>query len=409
MSGNRKWFDADAPAPTHEADQTVVTAERAPPSSVAPHPDDAASAREVKLLARTGRRRWPVVLGAALVTVLVVLGLGLRWVQQQLDPPGGAGDEVTIVIPEGASKSQIADQLAIEGVVANSTVFELYARYKGAGNWEAGQYTMQLDSSADDVLAILGDGGGEAPFDQVTVPEGLSVFAGAGVPAAGPLVDEVAAVERFEEADVMAALLSGNIRSAYQPEGRGNLEGLLFPDTYRIEEDEDEATVLRRMAARFDQVAGDLGYDDATDTISKATGGDVQLSPYETVIVASLIERETKIPEERGMVARVIYNRLAVGNPLGIDASTVYALGGRRPETQSDVNVDSPYNTRTNQGLPPTPIAVPGEAALRAALEPTPGEWFYYVLTDESGRHTFTETSEEFERAAAECRAKGLC
>lgn len=421
MSGSRNLFGTDD---TASADATghpaAADGEGAPPvptstadpvedATSAPVPGEEVSDREAELLDSPAPRRWPIIVGAALVTVLAVLGLAYRWVQQQLDPPGEPGQEIAIVIPDGASKSEIADQLASEGVIGHSMVFELYARYKGAGNWEAGEYTMRLDSSADDVLAILDDGGAEIPFEQVTVPEGLSVFAGAGVPAPGPLVEQVAGVERFETDDIMAILLSGDLRSAYLPEGEGNLEGLLFPDTYRVEEDEELRVVLDRMVQRFDQVAGELGYDDATSRISEATGGEIEISPYEAVIVASLIERETKIPEERAMVARVIYNRLAVGNPLGIDASTVYALGGRRPETVSDVNVDSPYNTRTNQGLPPTPIAVPGEASLRAALEPAPGDWFYYVLTDESGRHTFTETAAEFERAAAECRAKGLC
>jgi UPF0755 protein len=400
MSGDRKWFDPDGPAPPDAPGG---------PEAV-PAAGEEATDREAQLLARPARRRWPLLVGAVLVTVVALRGLAFRWVQQQLDPPGEPGEEIVVVVEDGASKSDIASQLADEGVIANATVFTMYARYKGAGNWEAGQYTMRLDSSASDVLEILGDGGGEIPFEQVTVPEGFTVFAGEGLPAPGPLVDEVtASIERFDTEQIMAILLSGDLRSEYQPEAEGSLEGLLFPDTYRVEEDEDEAALMSRMVERFDQVARDLGYDDATSRISEATGGEVQLSPYEAIIVASLIERETKIPEERGKVARVIYNRLAVGNPLGIDASTVYALGGRRPETQSDVNVDSPYNTRTNQGLPPTPIAVPGEAALQAALEPTPGDWFFYVLTDESGRHTFTVTAEDFERAAAECRAKGLC
>ena len=398
MSGKGKLFDAAEPAsPTGEEPRPDVVA-----------PDEEASPREANLLDHSPRR-WPVVVGAALVTVLIVLGLAYRWVQQQLDPPGDPGAEVELVIEEGASKADIADQLAAEGIIRNSMVFELYARVQGAGSWEAGQYTMRLDSSADDVLAILDDGGGVAPFDEVTVAEGLSVFAGAGTPRPGPLVEQVAAVDRFNARDTMAALLLGDLRSAYQPANEPSLEGLLFPDTYRLEEDEGVEVLLGRMIERFDDVARDLGYDDATSRISEATGGEIEITPYEAIIVASLIERETKIPEERAMVARVIYNRLAVGNPLGIDASTVYALGGRRPETQSDVNVDSPYNTRTNQGLPPTPIAVPGEAALEAALDPAPGEWFYYVLTDESGRHTFTESAAEFEEAAAECRAKGLC
>jgi UPF0755 protein len=393
MTNSGKLFDSDAPPTAGDASSSA----------------EAATAREAQQLARPPARRWPIVLGATLVTVLVLSGLAYRWVQSQLDPPGHPGGEVAFVIEEGTGKSQIADQLAAEGIIANSTVFEWYARYRGSGSWEAGQYTMRLDSSADDVLAILDDGGGEAPFDRVTVPEGLSVFAGAGEDAPGPLVEAVAEIDGFEEEDAMAILSSGALRSAYQPEGQASLEGLLFPDTYRVEEDEELDALLARMVERFDQVARDLGYDDATSRIREATGGQVQVSPYEAIIVASLIERETKVAEERGMVARVIYNRLAVDNPLGIDASTVYALGGRAPETQSDVNVDSPYNTRTNAGLPPTPIAVPGEAAMRAALEPTPGDWFYYVLTDESGRHTFTVTAEEFERAAAECRAKGLC
>jgi UPF0755 protein len=410
MSRDGRWFDSEsgAPAAPIEGADPSPAPEGSELAGEAASRDDVTE-REARMLTGRPRRRWPTIVGAFAVTLLLLGGLGLRWVQTQLDPSGDPGEEIVIVIPDGASKSDIADLLAAEGVVANATVFEVYARFKGAGSWEAGQYTMRLDSSADDVLAILDEGGGEVPFDQITVPEGFSVFAGDGLPTPGPLVEAITAIDRFTTEDVMAVLLSGELRSAYQPADQANLEGLLFPDTYRVEEDDDERAVLTRMVERFDQVAGDLGYDDATARISEATGGEIQITPYEAVIVASLIERETKVAEERGMVARVIYNRLAVGNPLGIDATTVYALGGRRPETQSDVDVQSPYNTRNNQGLPPTPIAVPGQAALRAALEPTPGDWFYYVLTDESGRHTFTVTAEEFERAAAECRAKGLC
>jgi UPF0755 protein len=162
------------------------------------------------------------------------------------------------------------------------------------------------------------------------------------------------------------------------------------------------------MVERFDEIATEAGIGEATERISQATGGEVELTPYEAIIVASLIERESQVPEERAKVARVIYNRLAQGMPLGIDASLNYALG-RPATTQSQLATDSPYNLREVAGLPPTPIAVPGRAALEAAVAPVPGDWLYYVLADESGRHTFTDTYEEFLDAKAECQAAGLC
>jgi UPF0755 protein len=127
------------------------------------------------------------------------------------------------------------------------------------------------------------------------------------------------------------------------------------------------------------------------------------------VIIASMIEREARVPEERPMIARVVYNRLRDGMTLGIDATVIYALGRHTDVlTRSDLEIDSPYNTRRFAGLPPTPIASPGRESLEAALNPAPGDWLYYVIADEDGRHTFTENYRDFERAVAEARSKGL-
>ena len=134
------------------------------------------------------------------------------------------------------------------------------------------------------------------------------------------------------------------------------------------------------------------------------------LNPYQILIVASLIEEEAKTEGDRGKIARVIYNRLDLGMPLGIDATIVYALEGDRQLSQSDLEVDSPYNTRIYSGLPPSPIAAPGKLSLEAALNPEVGDWLYYVRTDEfgPGSHTFATTNQEFQQAVQICIERDL-
>jgi UPF0755 protein len=358
------------------------------------------------------RRRWPAVLVTLALLLLLALAVAAFWVSRQIDPPGDPGPRVQLTIPEGTGTSGIADLLAAEDVITNATVFTAYVRFQDSGSWQAGLYRLRENSSFDDVIAVLDAGPREPPFDEVTIPEGYSVFASGGIPAPGTLVQRIAdpqdGVGRFSQQQIMRLLLSGSLRSRYQPEGVNNLEGFLFPDTYRVERDQNARALLTNMVERFDEIATEAGIGEATERISQATGGEVELTPYEAIIVASLIERESQVPEERAKVARVIYNRLAQGMPLGIDASLNYALG-RPATTQSQLATDSPYNLREVAGLPPTPIAVPGRAALEAAVAPVPGDWLYYVLADESGRHTFTDTYEEFLDAKAECQAAGLC
>ncbi len=133
------------------------------------------------------------------------------------------------------------------------------------------------------------------------------------------------------------------------------------------------------------------------------------LTPYEILIVASLIEEETKVDAERPKVAQVIYNRLREGIPLGIDATSRYeAEIEGRDRGDIDFTSDSPYNTRRVQGLPPTPIASPGRASIEAALNPEDGPWIFYVLEDEAGNHFFTDSNSEFLAAKARCRENGL-
>jgi UPF0755 protein len=336
-------------------------------------------------------RRWLVVVISLLTVLLLAAGLAGIWVQRQLDPPGQAGAEVTIEIPEGTSTTGIARLLETEGVITSSRVFRWYVRIRGGGGFQAGRYTLQENMAMADVIDALGDGP-ELAFDRVTVPEGFTL---------DQIIERVGAVPRFSADAFGAAASSGEIRSVFQPPDVDVLEGLLFPDTYQVDETEDERALLARMVAQLDQVATELGYEDAA--------GRVGLSPYETIIVASLIEREARVPEDRTKISRVIHNRLAEGMRLQIDATVLYALGEHKNRVLfRDLEVDSPYNTYRITGLPPTPIAVPGRAALKAAISPEAGPWLYYVVIEDTGAHAFAATAAEHQANIREAERRGV-
>ncbi len=355
----------------------------------------------VPLPRETSRRRkvlW--VLGSgAIIVVLVALIAGL-WLKQQIDP-GNPGDEVMVTVPVGATTSQIATMLEDEDVVANATIFQLYVRWKGYGPFEAGTYDgLRTSSSMSSVAQRLEAGPLPPDVTYLTVPEGA-------------WQKEIAAsiLETFPEMNELELFtVLSTVRSKYQPEGSTNLEGLLFPATYEVEEGDelDEQKLVRQMVEKFDAVGDEIGLADASTTLA-GVAGDYEITPYDVVIVASLIQAEAGVPEDRAKIARVIYNRLAAGQQLGIDATVMYALGERVQEiTASHLRIDSPYNTRMYAGLPPGPIGSPSREALDAALHPADGDWQYYVLTDESGAHSFFEDYDDFLAAADDARDRGV-
>jgi UPF0755 protein len=197
----------------------------------------------------------------------------------------------------------------------------------------------------------------------------------------------------------LAAAASGEVRSRYQPAKVTSVEGFVFPDTYFVDEGETEAQLLQTMVDRFDQIA---------DAVSLATPSD-GLTPFQSLVVASLVEKEAKVEQDRAKIARVIVNRLADHMKLQIDATVEYALGVHKTRLlDSDLAVNSPYNTYKIDGLPPGPIANPGRASLAAALNPAPGTWLYYVLISADGQHGFATTPAQFDQLLAEAKAKGL-
>jgi UPF0755 protein len=175
----------------------------------------------------------------------------------------------------------------------------------------------------------------------------------------------------------------------YLPKGTKSLEGFLFPKKYEFEAGSTADAVIKRLLAQFKLEVRDLPWSAYKQLGLKR--------PYDVVIVASMIEREARFPEDRPKIARVIYNRLSKGMPLQIDATVEYALGTYKSRlTLEDLKVESPYNTYLHRGLPPTPIANPGLASLEAALSPAKGKWLYYVVIDAQGHHAFTASYDEF-------------
>ena len=352
-----------------------------------------AQPRYVRVSSRKGR-----IVGVVL-TVAIVSGIlggtaiyGVRWVDRQITPESAPGTKIVVTVPRGSNAHDVAALLERSRVISSSTVFDWYVRIKKPGTFQAGDYTFNVNQPFDQVLKVLKTGPVQR-FKKITFPEGLTLVQ--TVIRGGKDMPRSSAKDWFE------AAISGRVRSRYQPAAQGSLEGLLFPDTYQLSDVDTAETLMTRMTNQMDEVARSLGIETGAAKLN--------LSPYQVLIVASLIEREAKVEDDRGKIARVIYNRLAVQQNLEIDASVIYGTGREVASlTQTDLDTDTPYNLYLHGGLPPTPIAMPGKASMKAALNPTAGTWKYYVVIDSTGRHAFADTFEEHQANIAQARAAGV-
>jgi UPF0755 protein len=326
----------------------------------------------------------------AVVAFLVLLGGGFVWFQRQVNPPGKPGELVNVTIPEGSASGTIAAILDDKGVISSARVFKIYLKLHPA-EMQAGIYQFHKRASINDVVNAL-KSGPKHIFHRLTIPEGYTLK---------QIADQVGKLPGKSAAAFLAVAASDRVRSQFEPPNVHNLEGLLFPDTYFIEDKDTEEAILTRLVTTFDTVANSEGLG----------AGAVGHNAYETLTIASLVESEGKVAADRPKIARVIDNRLNIGMPLQVDATVIYARGGRRPNGQvlfSDLKVDSPYNTYKFKGLPPTPISAAGRAAIRAALHPADGPWLYYVKFQADGSHKFSVTLQEQNAAIADAKRRGI-
>lgn len=364
-----------------------------------------------------GFLRFVIFVGLVVAAVIWARGRVYQWVDTQITPGGEPGEEVELTIPSGASVNEVAAALDSAGVISNATVYRYWLRCEGEltitgflgceaeKSFQAGEYRLRTGMDFESATAVLDQGPLPEVFQRITIPEGMRwTQMSARLLRENPLFDLI---------DLERAFVLVEANGDYLPEDASvrTMEGLLFPATYDVAEDAlgDEYSLLRRMSDEFDTrlarlLANPGPHPDVTE---------LGLGPYEVAIVASLIEEEARVAEDRPKIARVIYNRLAVGEILGIDASACYAANKPCNQlTSDDLQNPSPWNTRAVAGLPPTPISAPGEASLRAALQPAEGDWMFYVLTDEGGvegAHHFSVTYEEHLEYVEVCRQLGYC
>lgn len=331
--------------------------------------------------ARRRRRLLVIVL-----VLVALLGSGIGYAGWAVNGSGN-GRAVPLVVPQGASALDIAGLLAERGVVRAPWLFRLYLRWKaGASDLLAGEYRLRTGMSYGDVLAALRKGPPPPPMVRVTIPEGKTVDETAAI---------VAARSDISERELLRAASSGRHRAEIMPEGLRNLEGFLFPKTYEFDPKKADAdAVVARLVAQFDRETAGVDWSRARR---------LGITPYEAVVLASLIEREAKVAEERTLISAVIHNRLRRGMRLQIDATVQYAIRRKTGSYKSrltfaDYEIASKYNTYRIDGLPPAPIASPGIEAINAALNPADVDYLYYVLLDPGGKHGFAETYQEFLR-----------
>jgi UPF0755 protein len=339
---------------------------------------------------RRRRRRWIAVL---LVLVLLFGGGAFAAVTYYNWCQGASGPQtpVTLTIPEGTSGSSIVSMLHDKGVIRCSLVDKFVLRRKGISNeFRAGTYHLTTNMTLDAAIKVLTTPPHKAVTVRLTIPEGWRLT---------EIAARVNALFGIPAQQFLTEATSGSYSlPPYLPEGKRTVEGFLFPETYQVVKKTAAAdSIIRVLLAQFQKEVQDLPWQNAKR---------LEVTPYQVVTIASMIEREAKLDKERPLIAAVIYNRLKINMPLAIDATIQYIdPNPSNGLTESDLAIQSPYNTRLHPGLPPTPIASPRLSSIEAALNPAHVSYLYYVLCpkDGPGKHRFSTSYKDFINNKNEC------
>ena len=371
---------AEAPRPARPPEQSEAVAP--PPAVDGRDGHDGTGAPPSRPRGKYRRRRL-IALGLVLVGVLAAWFLVALFQPPPFDPGDGNGEQEIVTVPAGATASDVADLLTAHGVVSNGTLFQWRLKLAGEdGKILPGRYVLAQDMSYGAAIDKLTSSGGQVT---VTIPEGEDrTQIAATVKDLGLNGDYLAASKSVKGFDP----------NRYGAQNPKSLEGFLFPATYQLDPGADvDQLVSEQLQAFRENIAG----------VSMSYAKSKNLTVYDVLIIASMIDKEVMVPSERPLVAAVIYNRLHRGMPLGIDATTRYEFHNYTGAiTESQLHSPSPYNTRNHAGLTPTPIGNPGLAAIRAAARPAKVDYLYYVLkANGNGQHCFTASGAEFNQLVA--------
>ncbi len=318
------------------------------------------------------------------VLLILIFGAAYGWMHDYLATPLNISAEgYTLIIKRGESLTGVAVELADQGLLRAPRVFSGFGRWSGlAGRIQAGEYALRPGDTPRVLLDMLVDG--RVKLHSITIVEGWTVTELLAALAGHPAVRQTLDLDTPLE-------LSAVLELDYP-----HPEGLFFPDTYRFPRDTTDVELLRQ--------AHKLMLTRLTEAWSRRDPRSVLAKPYDGLILASIVERETALAAERATIAGVFVRRLERGMRLQTDPTVIYGLGESFDGnlTRRHLKGDTPYNTYVHKGLPPTPIALPGESALLAIAHPEPGDALYFVATGRGdGSHTFTATLEEHNAAVA--------
>ncbi|HUU53999.1 MAG TPA: endolytic transglycosylase MltG [Armatimonadota bacterium] len=302
--------------------------------------------------------------------------------------PVGAGPPLLISVEQGESVTEVASALWERGLIRNANAL-VGAAYV-TGKWrcvQAGRHELDASMSALDMLDALCRGSRTA-WHWITIPEGYSL---------GQIAEKVEGEGLGGGREFLAATRSPHRFEVVFPAPRESLEGYLFPDTYRVDAGEAEDQIVAQMLRRFEEVVWKGLFEERGEHDGR--------SLRDILILASMVEWEAQLDEERSTIAGVLLNRLKRGQKLECDATVQYALGeGRKSRLMyEDLMIESDYNTYQSEGLPPGPICSPGEASIRAAMDPAEVPYLYYVARPD-GSHVFSRTFAEHQTATARVR-----
>lgn len=352
------------------------------PSAHEPVPGEqpASSSREPSRQRVRRRSPWMKVL-PVFVVIVGILAFYVLWL---LGPPPGAKMDVRFNVPVNATAAVVASALKSQRLIRSATLFRILARLRGEDkDFKAGVHLLKSSLSTPQVMSSLAVGDRLVGDVVLTIPEGYTLVQIAQSLQSSGVTSEQGFLEAAKSANVPTGAVSF-------PLPQGSLEGYLFPDTYFLQPDSKPEAAVAKMLANFERkVYVPLKTEFASSS----------LSFNEVVILASMVEREAKLPRERPLIAGVYINRLRKGMKLDCDATIQYALGHHKARLlYSDLTVDSPYNTYVHPGLPPGPICNPGLDSVRAALQPLQSDYLYYVARPD-GSHTFSRTMSEHRAA----------